>query len=424
MSIWNNSMQLGIDIFDLYIIYTYMTIFFNHKYINKKLMIIAYAFRLILSVLLNNVPLYPVISVLVSIMSLLSVALCYSSNFSKKITVTIVVYICSFISEGIVALIVGVSGINPFGKIVQGDIFLGIVIELIFWCITVGLKKYKNIAENVPVPKTFMIAMIIIPFSSVCLEAIIFEQDGLNSSKASISLICIFASNFIMVYLYDHLSKMFQERTYAAIILREKNYYQEQSEMLKKQHEDLRQFRHDIKNRMIVIQQMINKNEQERVLEYTKQIESKLEQTAAYSMTGNIAIDSIINYKLTQAKERKVDVDVEIVLPENIAVKEDDIIVILGNILDNAIEAVELLEKDKFINLTVGYEKGVMFIHIKNSYDSLVNVSGGKLLTRKKEKNMHGIGLQSVNNVIEKYNGLMELEYSDSEFSVDILLYV
>jgi sensor histidine kinase regulating citrate/malate metabolism len=169
---------------------------------------------------------------------------------------------------------------------------------------------------------------------------------------------------------------------------------------------------------------MINKNEQERVLEYTKQIESKLEQTAAYSMTGNIAIDSIINYKLTQAKERKVDVDVEIVLPENIAVKEDDIIVILGNILDNAIEAVELLEKDKFINLTVGYEKGVMFIHIKNSYDSLVNVSGGKLLTRKKEKNMHGIGLQSVNNVIEKYNGLMELEYSDSEFSVDILLYV
>lgn len=260
------------------------------------------------------------------------------------------------------------------------------------------------------------------PVSSIYLEILIFQQESVDSHMARISLLCVVTTNFILVYLYDSHTKMFRERTRAAIVEREKEYYHEQAEVLKIQHEELRQFRHDFKNRMMVIEGMINDHKYERVLEYTRIIVDKMNQSDLYSSSGNLAIDSVINYKLSRAVEQGIDVNADIALPEGIAVDEDDVVVILGNLLDNAIEATCRLVDNKYILIDVSYDRGTLLIHIENSYDSVVCREYGKLVTRKKDKDLHGIGLQSVKAIIEKYDRELEIEHDKDTFTVDALL--
>lgn len=420
----NYIISFCMNFFDLYIIYRYMTIFFDNHYIDKKLTIVAYMARWVLSIALGSIVLYPLSSIIISLGTIFLITLCYSAKISKKIIVTIVVYMCAFIGEAIVALAVGLSGFELFGQTAQIDAFSEMIIEIIFWTITLGVQKFKNISGNMPLPKAFILAIIIIPVSSIYLEIMIFQQQNVNSNMAGISLVCIIASNFILIYLYDSLSKIFQEQTQTAIVRREKDYYHEQSELLKRKHKELRQFRHDMKNRIMVMQQMLKDKKYDTAQEYTEQISEKLSQIDVYSTTGNVAIDSVINYKLTKASERGVKINSNIAIPENIAIDEDDIVVILGNVLDNAIEATEKLTDDKYISIDFEYDKGSVFIHIINNYDSLIRLVNGKIATRKKDEYLHGIGLQSVKTIVEKYNGLLDIEHNNQEFIVDILLYI
>ena len=423
-TIINYAVQLGMNFFEVYIVYRYMTVFFDDRCMDQKLAMTAYLCRCVLSAVLTFAEVTPLESAALSIVSLFLISLCYVGNISKKISITMIVYMCAFTAEAVTAFMLGINGFHPLGQTVQKTIFSGVIIQLIFWAITLVVRRFGNISEDTPLPKAFIMAIIIIPLSSIYLELMIFKQQEVDSAMAGISLVCILASNVILIYLYDSISEMFRERTQAAIVSREKEYYHEQAEMLKRRDEEMKQFRHDMKNRMAVIQEMLLKKQYDSVLEYTKQAAGKADGKEMYSTTGNIAIDSVINYKLARAGEKGIEVKADVVIPENIAVDEDDMVVILGNILDNATEAAERLEENKYISIDLEYDKGSLMIHAENSYDSFVNLVNGKFVTRKEDTCLHGIGLQSVDAVVKKYDGLLEAEYDEERFAVDILLYI
>lgn len=415
-----------INIFELYIIYRYMTIFFENRCIDTRLMFIAYAARFFLAIGISQIDLYSLVSAVITLGSIFLISLCYLTTLSKRIIISVLIYMCSFIAEVIVATAVGLSGFNAFGRVEQSSVFLNLVIEFIFWIISLVVHKFKNVGENSPIPKPFVIAIVIIPSSLICLECIIFSQNALNKMMAGISLVCLTASLFILIYLYDSLSIMFRERAEAAVVLSEKEYYHQQAVLLKEKYEELRQYRHDMKNRIIAIQQMIKEKQYDTVLEYTGEIADKLSQTLTYSNSGNVALDSVINYKLTKTAKSGILVESNVVIPEDISFDEDDMVVILGNLLDNAIEAVNRIETDvkKYIHVDFEFEMGSVWICIKNSYDNKIYLQKNRFVTRKKDKAMHGIGLQSVESIVQKYNGLMEFSMEENLFVVDILLYL
>lgn len=403
-----------------------MTIFFENRCIDTRLMYIAYAARFFLSVGISYIELYSLVSAAIALSSIFLISLCYSGSLPKRLIISVLIYMCSFTAEVIVAMAVGLSSFDAFGKVEQGSVFLNLIIEFIFWLISLIVHKFKNLRGNLPIPKPFLIAIVVIPSSLICLEIIIFSQKILNNMMARISLVCLTASLFILIYLYDSLSAMFRERTEAAVTLSEKEYYLQQSVLLKEKYEELRQYRHDMKNRMVVMQQMIKENQYDKVLEYTGEIADKLSQTLTYSNTGNVALDSVINYKLTRAAKSNILVESNVVIPEDISLDEDDMIVILGNLLDNAIEAVNRIETDvkKYIYMDIDFEMGSLWICIKNSYDNKLYVQENRFVTWKKDKTMHGIGLQSTESIVQKYNGLMEFSTEENLFVVDILLYL
>lgn len=420
----NGLIKALVNVFDMYIVYRYMTIFFGNKFTSKKLVVGAYVTRFILLFVFGAIEVLPIVSSCVYFVCIFMIAIFYKARLLKKLVVSILVIMCGFVGEVLVALCIGLSDFDWFGQMAQASVFYEVIMELIFWAMTLVVQRFQNVNSNVSVPKVFLVAIVIIPLSSICLEIMIFQQDNFDSNMASVSLLCIVTINFILIYLYDSLFKLFQERTRAAIVMREKEYYHEQAEVLKIQYEELKEFRHDFKNRMVVIEQLINENKYNRLLDYTKLITEKLEKTNVYSSSGKLAIDSVMNYKLSRAVESGVDVQCEVIIPETLRVDEDDIVVILGNLLDNALEATLRLVDNRYIYVDIQYDKGTLLIHVENTYDSVVYQDKGKLLTRKEDINLHGIGLQSVNTVVEKYNGKVDIEKDKDKFVVDVMLYL
>lgn len=100
-----------------------------------------------------------------------------------------------------------------------------------------------------------------------------------------------------------------------------------------------------------------------------------------------------------------------------------DLNIILGNLMDNAIEGTLNAEK-KIIMLSMELDRKVLYINIKNSYDQVVRIKDNKLMTRKSDKISHGIGLENIRIIVNKYNGQLDINYDENVFEVDILLYL
>lgn len=420
----NSIVFLFINVFDLYIIHKFMKIFFQNLCVNKKVAALCYVFKYALAGAVMFLAPYPIINLTSTVTGIFLITLCYESELLKKVTTTIIIYMCTFAAEAVAALISNLGDFTFNKKSECSNAFISIIIEMIIWIITIILSRFKNVKMNMPVPKTISFAIIVVPVSSIFLEMLIFEQENVNTTIASVSLICILISNFIMVYLYDSLSGIFEERTRLELVRREKSYYHSQTELLQKSDKELRQFRHDIKNRLYVMKDMIRNGETEKMCDYINNLTEKINSTKVYSQTCNTAIDSIINYKLAKAAEYGIKVESDIVIPQNIGIEDDDIVIILGNLLDNAIEAADRLDDNKYLSINLEYEMNNVYITIKNSYDNIINIVNGKMKTRKVDKLMHGIGLKSVEEVVEKYNGIINYKYTDNEFEVNVILYI
>ena len=147
--------------------------------------------------------------------------------------------------------------------------------------------------------------------------------------------------------------------------------------------------------------------------------------TKEFSQTGNLAVDALVNYKYLLAVQKNIEMQVEICIPEELNVDTADLCIILGNLLDNAIEAAEKCEKEKRIRLKILYGNRNIRIEIANTFDGEIHrMENGMYMTSKKDAKRHGIGLQSVQKSIDKYKGKLETDRSaeGDYFIVRVLL--
>lgn len=411
-------------VLDLYIVHRYINIFFKNCVVDKKIQVLSYIVRPLIAIVVEIYAPYAIINLLASIVTVLIIELCYEGKFSKKLIVAIVIYMCSFVAEIVVAMMIGFSGFSFFEEANNGSYFLLFIIQIFWWIFSLIIGKLKGAAVNMHIPRDFFVAVILTPIISIFLEVLIFQQEHIGRTIVLASLMCVILLNIVIIYLYDSLARTFEERTKMEIIKREKAYYHNQSELLQRNEEELRQFRHDVKNKILVIGQMLEKNEIESVSKYIEQIAGKLENSNTYSQSGNIVVDSIINYELNKAKKMGAEISANISIPSQLKVEEDDIIIILGNLLDNAIEAIGRIKENRYIIIDMEYDKNCLYLTIKNSYDSILKIENGTIKTRKKDSFLHGIGLKSVETTVEKYEGYLDIENNLNEFIVDAVLYV
>lgn len=175
---------------------------------------------------------------------------------------------------------------------------------------------------------------------------------------------------------------------------------------------------HDYKNSIIALRQLAVDGDMEGIKEYLSRESKLIDKKMFYIKTGSSVVDTIVNTKQSLAEEKGITFVVNASISEKCCVSEIDMANILGNLIDNAIEASEG-EKEPYIDLTIRQEKTFIVIKIVNKYSKDFSE---KLETTKKRQEFHGIGIGSMRSIVKKYGGEFSIEKKDTDVIAKILI--
>ncbi|MCM1287779.1 MAG: ATP-binding protein [Clostridium sp.] len=189
---------------------------------------------------------------------------------------------------------------------------------------------------------------------------------------------------------------------------------------------EMKKNRHDLKHKLTYMLVLSRNKEYEKLEAYIEELaDLKSADGLSVAKTNHTLIDTLVNSKYVAAQSCGIRFRAKLDIPYNLPFDNADLCVILGNVLDNAIEANRKQGiEDAYINLKMKYDRGNLAIFLENTFDGIVKKdSKGKLVTRKKNRESHGIGICSIQNSLTKYHGYMGINVKDKIYKLMIIMY-
>lgn len=201
----------------------------------------------------------------------------------------------------------------------------------------------------------------------------------------------------------------------------QENLMQHQYEEIKNIYLNMRGWRHDYHNHLQAIKAHLALNQLEQVQSYLLNLEKDLDRIDTYVKSGNLMIDAILNSKVSLAEKHDIKVTCKASVPEEIIITEIDLCVILGNLLDNAIESCSKLQNEQcFIRIYITILKKQLYISIQNSAKEDLNFEEKNYISTKRGN--HGLGMKRVKAVVDKYNGFLNLQNEPGIFASEVTI--
>lgn len=195
----------------------------------------------------------------------------------------------------------------------------------------------------------------------------------------------------------------------------------EQYNMITEKIEKTRKSRHDIHHHINVVYQLAKENKIEQLIEYLEEY-NKIDSTKEPIVyCKNSTVDAILNHYILMARDNEIQVDLKVTLPEELKIRDTDLCIVIGNLLENAIEASKK-EENKRIKLRINRSNEYICMLVSNLYNGEIKKGHSGYYSRKREFKDTGIGLSSVSAVVEKYDGRMEVDHTNGEFNVFIMM--
>ncbi len=184
-----------------------------------------------------------------------------------------------------------------------------------------------------------------------------------------------------------------------------------------------RRYRHDIRHHILALKGFLDSHDQKSLENYLRELTEGLPDLPANYCT-NPAINSLLGYYKEIAENEKIKASFSIALEEHCPFSDTDLCIILGNFLENAVEACRRMASSRqYINLKVSMPSRLTLVIItENSYEGAIKRTQDGGFLSSKEKNRKGIGISSVTHVIKKYNGISRFDYQEFVFKVYLLL--
>ena len=156
---------------------------------------------------------------------------------------------------------------------------------------------------------------------------------------------------------------------------------------------------------------------------FVSKIMRSCDKNFAQLQTNNVIIDAILNSKYKETLDKGIVFIFQINDLSGIKMRDEDIVVILSNLLNNAIEACEKCSGKKVMKMKLVKEKDNIIISVKNTYDGKLNIKDGEIQTSKKyEIDEHGVGIKNIIEVITKYQGSYAIRNENNEFYFSVIL--
>lgn len=248
-------------------------------------------------------------------------------------------------------------------------------------------------------------------------NTVTIEKDGLMSgvnpyqmlfmqALGAVSLFCIMLS-------YKKLAESFRRDKEAALLELQAHSLGQYVEEAKLRYEKTKSFRHDIKNHITVIKELLQNQKTEAVLQYMDGMENLTADLSFPVSTNHPVLDILLGNKLGIAEENRIEIKCSLVVPYPCGISDIDFCIILGNALDNAISACSRIsnEKQKYIHVAGKVQGDFLLMEIENSY------SGKRMIHS-------GTGLANIRAAVEKYQGAMEIRTEGEKFVLSILIII
>ena len=273
-------------------------------------------------------------------------------------------------------------------------------------------KKNEQYYDSKSIP-----LLLLMPFSSLIILFMLevalshMENRSLQVSLLVVLLLLVI-SNIAEFELLDRQSKYVKDRLELDFLKENMSSQIAHYEAVYNSQQEIRKIKHDSKNAYTAVLAQIKNGKMEEVKKYLNDTITVLNSSDRIVNTNHPAIDALIQSKLDKCDERNIKTDFKYFYNEEILVNEIELSVILGNLLDNAIEANEKIQSEKYINLLISVQNSEINITMENPYEQ----SNEDLKTTKKDRHSHGYGIKSITAIAEKYGGTARFTQSNNTF--------
>lgn len=264
-------------------------------------------------------------------------------------------------------------------------------------------------------------------FSIFTIIAMINTSGSVKNQKQEnvflVIALCLAGMNIVVFYLINDILKreikIRENEIFRLKVRNQTDMYRSISESFDKQ----RKMTHEYKNQIMCIETLIAAKNYDELEEYVSKVSGHLRKELDYIKTNNVIVDAILNSKYREMLDKNIVFIFKINDLSDIIICDEDIVVILSNLLNNAIEAVEKCPDKKIIKMKFIQEKDNIIISVKNTYDGELVISEGEIQTSKKnEIDEHGIGLKNIIDIITKYQGFYVIQNDENEFYFSIII--
>lgn len=266
-------------------------------------------------------------------------------------------------------------------------------------------------------PAMYYVTLLFVPLGSIFIAY--FAAKGLNPVSL-ITAVILLLINIDIFYLYDNVIDLFSERCEKEVMESQNKAIQNQLEVVQQSQLRIRCLKHDMDNHFLRLKDLIEKEKYAEALEYLETVKSSTAADKKLIDSGNDLIDSMLNYKLARLHDN-IEQKYDIVVPKDLSFTEFDLNVIIGNLADNVLEALEQLPTDepKKLEISIRYKQGYLKVYFGNTFDGIMPEDG----SRKRDHENHGLGLKSVERIVHKYGGDMRAKVSDNWYEISLIMY-
>lgn len=342
----------------------------------------------------------------------------YSDNILKKMMAAILALSVGVISETMVWFIF-MSGHSDS----PSQAVMSVVSVLLYFMLLLLTEHFCRIRKTDLFSDKYYLLIMVIPFLSICFIYLLFVDKVNDSLVLFVTLLTILVMNFFLFYLYNKIYELGKEKYEKQFLKEEVQMYERRFETMQQSRDKIRALRHDLLHHLQMLQHFAMTEHTEQLVDYIREMNELIEVETRGVNTGNEAVDTILDFMIEKAKRSGVTISVKSNIPKEEFISAYDSNVLLSNLLDNAIEAAGGCP-DKEVRLSMKMEQGLLCVCVENGYDGTLRCENGRYVTRKQEAKEHGIGLQNVKDIVNKYDGAMEIQTDHHIFRVNLLLYL
>ena len=284
-------------------------------------------------------------------------------------------------------------------------------------CIIISIKKRYTLLLHKTEHCLISITLFISGTLIVLVRNMIFQSEKYYRTFLGV-LLCVLLMNIIIYSTMIHISKKNITEQNIALIKKQLEMQEESIQVLEESYNQTIKLRHDMKNHIGCVLQLAESGKLSDVITYLSELsDEKLNVISGYIKTQRNVIGAVLNTKMSKAKQMGVRMQCYL-LSEMDTVSDVDAGILLANLLDNALEACEKNKSASDILLKIWAESGYYCLELSNTVETAVLLDNPELKTNKKDKNLHGLGLQSVRDIVSKYEGVISFEQKSGRFFV------